>query len=62
MSAFKSKTINFSVVLGVLGVAQANLPFLQGIISPAAYGWSMFAVALVVAGLRAITTQALKDK
>ena len=62
MNIFKSKTINFSLAVGILGAAQANLPALQGVISPAAYGWSMFFIAIVYAGLRAVTTNALSDK
>ena len=62
MNPFKSKTINFSVILGICGVLQANLPALQGVISPAAYGWSMLGIAVVVAGLRALTTTSLAEK
>ena len=62
MNIFKSKTINFSMVLAVFGTVQANLPALQAAISPAAYGWIMFGSAIVVALLRVVTTKPLAEK
>ena len=62
MNIFKSKTINFSLAVGILGAAQANLPALQGVISPAAYGWSMFFISVVYAGLRSLTPTSLSYK
>jgi len=62
MNALKSKTINFSLILGMLGAAQINLSALQSIISPAMYGWLTIGIAVAVAGLRVVTTKSLADK
>ena len=62
MNLFKSKTINFSLVLAIFGTVQANLPALQAAISPAAYGWITFGSAIVVALLRVVTTKPLAEK
>lgn len=62
MNLLKSKTINFAAVLAMFGAAQANLQALQEIISPAAYGYLTIVFAVVVALLRAVTTQPLSEK
>ena len=62
MKFFKSKTIDFALVLGIFGAAQANLPALQDAISPTLYGWLTFAAAIVVAGLRVVTKEPLSEK
>jgi len=62
MNVFKSKTILFSTALGMLGAAQLSLSAIQEVISPAIYGWLTLAIAVAVAGLRAVTTDALADK
>ena len=58
----KSKTINFAVLIAILGAAQANLAVLQSIVSPRFYGWSLFGIAIAIAALRAVTTQPLSEK
>jgi len=62
MNALKSKTINFAVLLGMFGAAQANLPAVQEVVSPSVYGWLTLGFAVVVAWLRAVTTKPLKEK
>lgn len=62
MKALKSKTINFAVILGSFGAAQANLQAVQDFISPAMYGWLTLAFAVVVAALRSVTKTSLADK
>lgn len=62
MNAMKSKTLNTAAVLGILGAVQANLPMLQDLISPAWYGYIMFGVAIVFAGLRVVTKKPLSEK
>lgn len=60
--ALKSKTINFALVLAACGAAQANLPAVQEFISPELYGWLTMGAAVVVAGLRVVTTKPLTEK
>jgi hypothetical protein len=62
MNFIKSKTMNFAMVLGLLGLAQANLPALQAVISPGAYGYITMAIGVAVAVLRVVTTQPLSEK
>ena len=62
MKLHKSKTMNFAMILAIFGALQANLPALQGVISPAAYGWITLGVALAVAALRAVTSKPLSAK
>lgn len=62
MKSLKSKTINFALLLGAFGAAQANLPAVQSLVSPESYGWLTFGSAVVVAVLRVLTTKPLAEK
>ena len=62
MKPLKSKTVNFGVLVAILGAAQANLVSLQDIISPTAYGWATFFIGVTIVGLRAVTTEPLSEK
>lgn len=62
MNVFKSKTINFAIILGVIGAVQITLPAIQASVSPAFYGYATIVLAMVVAVLRVLTTTPLKDK
>ena len=58
----KSKTVNFSLILGGLGILQTNFEQLHAIIPTKYYGICMIAVGVIVYILREMTTQPLKDK
>ena len=62
MSKFlKSKTIWFSMILSVLGVIQTD-PSYAAIFDPETYGKLMIAIGIVIAILRSVTTDSIKDK
>lgn len=61
-SIVKSKTMIFALLLAMFGALQATLPALDGVISQGAYGYITVATGVIVAGLRVVTTQPLKDK
>ena len=56
----KSKTLLFSMSLGILGAVQANLAALQ--LDAKAQGLSLMAIGISTAILRFLTTQPLDDK
>jgi len=60
MKALKSKTVNFGLLLSILGVVQLNLPSLQ--LDPKVNAYLTMAVGIVVVVLRYITTKPLSDK
>lgn len=58
---FKSKTINFATLLGIFGLVEAN----WNIVAPYLgdnQGWVYTGIAAIVAGLRAVTNEPLKQK
>ena len=57
---YTSKTIWFSTALVILGAVQQFLPQLEGVIPPSLYGYSFFAVGVISAVLRTVTTTAIK--
>ncbi len=57
---YESKTIWFSTALVIFGAVQQFLPQLEGMISPSFYGYTIFAVGVVSAVLRTLTTTAIK--
>ena len=57
----KSKTIGFSVILAVLGVLEMQIHLVQEQLGEY-YGALYIAIAVCVAGLRAVTTTSLGDK
>jgi len=59
---FKSKTINFSVVLAVAGAIQSNAEQIRAYVPAEAYGWILMGVGVVVAALRAVTTKPISEK
>jgi hypothetical protein len=60
--AFKSKTIWFSLLLGVFGAVQASWGLIDDFLSPRAAGFGAMAIAVLVAALRVVTTSSLEDK
>ena len=60
-NALKSKTINFSLILAVLGVVEMNLPMVKDMLGDY-YGISFMVIAAIVAGLRVVTKAPLSDK
>ena len=58
----RSKTLLFSILLSVLGVLQASMDVFTAYLTPQAMGFVTLAVGVVVAVLRVITTQDIKDK
>jgi len=57
----KSKTINFSVLLAVMGVVELNMHLLQDSLGEN-YGAVYIGIGAIVAALRVVTTTALADK
>jgi xanthine/uracil permease len=60
--SLKSKTILTSAVLSMLGAAQASLGLFTSVLTPKVYGIVVMVIGVLYAGLRAVTTQPLKDK
>jgi len=58
----KSRTINFSLLLGVAGAVQANFEQIHALIPAKYYGLALMVIGVVVAALRVVTTTAVKDK
>ena len=57
----KSKTIAFSILLAALGAVELQMHLIQGYLGEY-YGVAYIAIAVIVATLRVVTTQALSDK
>lgn len=58
----KSRTIMFSALLAALSVLELNMHILQRYLSPDHFGAVTLAVAIIVAVLRAATTEPLGDR
>ena len=58
----QSRTIWFSFALVVFGALFDNISYLQSIISEKYYGIILVVTGIIVAILRFVTTDALKDK
>ena len=58
----RSKTINFSAILVVLGTLQTQSEYLATLLTAKQHGAAMALIGLVVAYLRYITTTDLADK
>lgn len=58
----RSKTLLFSLGLSVLGVLQASMDVFTAYLTPQAMGFVTLAVGVVVAILRVLTTQGIRDK
>lgn len=54
-----SRTLYFAAALAVLGAVEASAGFLEPALSPEVFGVFCFAIAVIVAALRFVTTQAL---
>ena len=61
MKYLKSRTINFSILLAVMGVVEMNLHLIQDHLGDD-YGAVYIIIASIVAALRVITTQDIEDK
>lgn len=57
----KSRTMWFSFLLVVLGALLDNFSYLQNVIDPRYYGVILVVIGIVVAVLRFITTQPMRD-
>lgn len=62
LSALKSKTIWFSILLAVFGVVEANLQLFAQFLPAEAVGIFSLVVGLIVAILRVVTTLPLSQK
>ena len=58
----KSKTMWFSLALVVFGALFDNFSYLQSVISDKYYGVILVSIGVIVAILRFLTTEPLKDK
>jgi len=61
MKPFKSKTINFSYILVVMGVIEMNLPYVKEQLGDY-YGFILMGVGVVVAVLRKVTNKPLSER
>lgn len=57
----KSRTMWFSFLLVVFGALLDNFSYLQNVIDPKYYGVILVVIGIVVAVLRFITTQPMRD-
>jgi hypothetical protein len=55
----KSRTLQASTLIALLGVLQMNSDFIKTLMSPEAYGWVAIATAMVMVLLRLQTTEPL---
>ena len=62
MRSRRSKTMWFAFALVVFGAIEAGFPYLQSLLDPAYYGVMLMAIGVIVAILRFVTTQPLRDK
>lgn len=60
--ATKSKTMLFAIALAVFGIIETQIGLLAPFMSKETLGLVTLGVSLIVAVLRVITTQPLKDK
>ena len=60
MKMRKSKTMWFAFALAVLGAAMELFPYVQSLLEPKFYGVTFFAIGIIVAILRFITTQPIE--
>jgi hypothetical protein len=58
---YKSKTIWFSIAIGIVGVVEANSGALQAMLTPAVYGISMIAISSIGVVLRTVTNTNIGD-
>ena len=58
----KSKTMIFALMLTVSGVVEASTDFLKTVLTPTTFGYVILGVGVIVAVLRVLTTQPIKDK
>lgn len=58
----KSRTINFGLLVTILGGIQANIPSVQAAFTPMTYGVITAAVGMGIVVLRFLTTGAVEDK
>ncbi len=61
MKELKSKTINFSIALAVLGVVEINMHLVQDMLGEY-YGAAFIGISAIVAALRAVTNKPLSEK
>ena len=62
MKAHKSRTMWFSLALVIFGSLADNFSYVQNLISPQYYGVSFILVGIVVAILRFVTTQPIREE
>ena len=62
MNILKSKTIMFSLLLAVLGTVEQNTTMVTSLVGPENTGLTMLAISVIVAILRAVTTEPLSAK
>jgi hypothetical protein len=62
MKMYKSKTMWFSLALVIVGSLYDNLSYLQSVIDPKYYGFTLVTIGIICAVLRFYTTQPLAEK
>ena len=62
MNILKSKTILFSLLLAVLGAVEQNTAMVTSLVGPQNTGLAMLVISVIVAALRATTTEPLSAK
>lgn len=62
MNFFKSKTINFGVLVTLLGAVQTFLPSVQAVLSPDMYGLMTAAIGTAIIALRMVTDKPVSEK
>jgi len=61
MNYFKSKTINVSILIGILGMLEMNLPMVKEQLGDY-YGWIFIGISAIGIVLRKLTTKPLSEK
>lgn len=62
MNALKSKTLWFSLLLAIGGIAEQSSAVITQLVGANNSGFVMLGISIVVAVLRVVTTQPLSDK
>ena len=58
----RSRTMWFAYLLAALGALESNMHMFKDHMSPEAYGYVLTGIAMIVAVLRIVTTQPLKER
>jgi hypothetical protein len=63
IKALKSKTVQFNLLIALVGLMEQNLGLFKGLFSnPNHFSWFCFGIAITGIVLRVVTTKALSEK